>query len=236
MLLGSLYSLRAAEMHSQGDLVGEFYCTCCNREGQLPETKPQLRMCGGEHSSAGRYQLIVGPDGLLVTHIVAGFHPTNLISRVQFNTSTKHADHRHQDTTMPLGWNPNNSKNRHILGVRKFDGDILCASFTKLSNAAKDARDLAVETIGARQLVDEWMLHGKIGRLISLACFSDKLRHMIIGKRGLEDGKVKIGNFTYTGIPIEVPEGHEGFGWPTVVKNDRKLWPQSQINRFWKGD
>jgi hypothetical protein len=44
--------------------------------------------------------------------------------------------------------------------------------------------------------------------------FGDKFRHMIIGKRVVEDREVKIGDFTFTGVHIEVPEGHEGFGWP----------------------
>jgi hypothetical protein len=59
---------------------------------------------------------------------------------------------------------------------------------------------------------------------------------MIVGKSGLENREVKIDIFTYTEVVIEVPEGHEGFGSPNPVENNHTLWPQGEIDRFWRGD
>jgi hypothetical protein len=94
--------------------------------------------------------------------------------------------------------------------VLKLDDNVLCPSFTniKLNKAAQDAYDLAAREIDVGRSVYEWMM-GNSRKLWNKNTFGDKFHHMIICKRGLEDGEVKIGNFPYTGIVTEVPEGHD---------------------------
>jgi hypothetical protein len=120
MLVGSFCSLNAEVLRNQGDAVGEFWCTCCNPEDQLPITEPHIRRCGARNvdngRNAGYYKLVLGSDGLLVPHIVVGFHPNNLTSQGRIS---------HNDTNnlvlshmaMPLDWNPNNAKRRYNLDV-----------------------------------------------------------------------------------------------------------------------
>lgn len=98
---------------------------------------------------------------------------------------------------IPLGWNPNNTKRRQILGVLKFDDDVLCASFNKLIKAVQDALELVGNEIATgRSVLDAWMLREN-GQPLTAASFNKKFQHMIISKHGLEDREVKIGVLQY---------------------------------------
>jgi hypothetical protein len=64
--------------------------------------------------------------------------------------------------------------------------------------------------------------------------FMNKFMHMIIGKRGVKDGEVQIGKFTDFGIPIRLPEGHPGFGWPEAVRFNSTKWSEVEIETYWE--
>ena len=48
--------------------------------------------------------------------------------------------------------------------------------------------------------------------------FKMRMKDIIIGQRGIQDGSFTIGGFTYSGIRIDLPTGHPGLSAPEKTK------------------
>ena len=244
-------SLQTSLRHGQEHLFNQYYCNCCNNPGERPQTNPELRNYGCRHGN-GYYILQKGVDGTLLLLIIPGYSSltptqrTYLNGRIQYRVDGIIRSALASDESPPNNFNPNNATNRSIF-IEKYDtnSNLMKAWLdgTDMTNALEDAYNTAAAALRDGIQLPFWMTAGVDPRqpktncrrgtflIIHKQCFMRKVTHMIIGRDGVEDGEVKIGEFTYCGIPIKLPEGHPGFGRPQAVKPG--LWSDVEIETYW---